>query len=130
MYLWLDLWDKRVWIAVYIEGIIVPKDIVPRTKIIKILQKYIEEYNIELVVVWLPFDLYWKDRRQLEKTEKFIEKLKNIFPYIKVEAIDERFTSFEAENILKEAWEQSTDFKKDAIAASLILESYLNNFNK
>lgn len=130
MYLGLDLWDKRVWIAIYLEWVIIPKDIVPRTKLIKILQKYIDEYNIKVIVVWLPFDLYWKNIKQLEKTKNFIEKLKVIFPLIKVDSIDERFTSFEADNILKIIWQNSNEWKKDAIAASLILESYLNNFNK
>ena len=130
MYLGLDLWDKRVWIAIYLEWVIIPKNIVPRTKLIKILQKYIDEYNIKVIVVWLPFDLYWKNIKQLEKTKNFIEKLRGIFPLIKVDSIDERFTSFEADNILKTIWQNSNEWKKDAISASLILESYLNNFNK
>ena len=35
------------------------------------------------------------------KTKKFIEKLKIIFPNQKIDSIDERFTSFESDNILK-----------------------------
>lgn len=126
MYLGLDLWDKRCGIAIFIEWIIIPKDIVPREKIIKILKKYIEEYKIETIVVWLPFDLYWKNLKQLEKTKKFIEKLKNIFPKIKIDEIDERYSTFEAENILNMIWEKEKYWKKDAISASIILESYLS----
>jgi len=44
--------------------------------------------------------LYNKDNRQLDRTKKFVEKLKNIFKDIKLETVDERFTSFEADNIL------------------------------
>lgn len=129
MYLWIDLWDKRCWIAITVENIVVPKEIVPRTKLIKTLQKYTSEYNIEAIIVWLPYDLYWKQTKQLEKTIEFIEKLKIIFPLIKIDSIDERYTTFEAENILDALWDKSP--KKDDISAALILESYLKqNFNK
>ena len=125
MYLGLDLWDKRCWIAIFLEWIILPKEIVARVKIIDYLKKYIRDYNIKIIVVWLPFDLYWKDKRQLLKTKKFIEKLKTIFPELKIEEIDERFTSFEADNILKQLGKTENIWKKDAISASLILETYL-----
>lgn len=125
MYLGLDLWDKRCWIAIFLEWIILPKEIVARVKIIDCLKKYIKDYNIKIIVVWLPFDLYWKDKRQLLKTKKFIEKLKNIFPELKIEEIDERFTSFEADNILQQLGQTENIWKKDAISASLILETYL-----
>jgi RNase H-fold protein (predicted Holliday junction resolvase) len=45
--------------------------------------------------------LYNSNTKQLEKTRKFKKKLEKIFPMIKVESIDERYTSFEADNILK-----------------------------
>ena len=122
--IWIDLWNKRVWIAVCIEWIPIPKDIVPRIKIIDYLKGIFKCNNdINTIVVWLPYDLYNNDTKQLEKTQKFIKKLENIFPLKKVFWIDERYTSFEAENILNSIWEKSKE--KDAIAASLILESYL-----
>jgi putative Holliday junction resolvase len=126
MYLSIDLWDKRCWIAVFIEGIIIPKDIVSRINLIKILKKYILEYNVKVIVIWFPYDLYNNRTKQLEKTRRFKEKLEKIFPTIKIESIDERYTSFEADNILKALWEKNTYQKKDAISASLILETYLN----
>jgi putative Holliday junction resolvase len=125
MYLAIDLWDKRCWIAVEIEWISVPKDIVPRINLIKILKNYIFEYNASVIVVWLPYDLYNKDKKQLEKTNKFIAKLREIFPDIEIKTIDERYTSFEAENTLDLLQVRETTWKKDAISASLILETYL-----
>ena len=61
-----------------------------------------------------------------EKTQKFIEKLKNIFSKLKIESIDERYTSFEADNILDAMWIKEKNWKKDDLSAVLILESYLN----
>jgi putative transcription antitermination factor YqgF len=127
MYLWIDLWDKRCWIAVYVEWIVFPKWIILRPKLITELRKLIKEYNIKVIVVWLPYDLYWKNLRQLDKTKIFIWKLKEIFKDIKVEGIDERFTSFEADNILSEMWVNERKWNKDDISAALILESYLKN---
>lgn len=124
----IDLWDKRCWIALEIEGIAIPKDIVLRQDIIKIIDKYLSDYNdIAIIVVWLPFDLYWKDLKQLEKTNMFIRELEKKYKNIEIIWIDERFTTFEAENILDIMWEKEKEWKKDAISASLILESYLNN---
>lgn len=129
MYLWIDLWDKRCWIAVFVEKIVIPKEIVPRVELVNILKKYIKDYDIKVIVVWLPFDLYGLDKKQLEKTQKFIWKLKNIFPELEIDSIDERFTTFEAENTLNLLWEKDTIWKKDAISAGLILESYLMQKN-
>lgn len=125
MYLAIDLWDKRCWIAIEIEWLIFPKAIIPRIKLIQNLKKYITEYKIWVIVVWLPYDLYWKKFKQLEKTKIFVEKLKKIFPEILIETIDERFTSFEAENILNEIWIKDKKWNKDDLSAVLILESYL-----
>ena len=107
----------------------IPKEIVPRVELVNILKKYIKDYDIKVIVVWLPFDLYGSDKKQLEKTQKFIWKLKNIFPDVEIDSIDERFTTFEAENTLNLLWEKDTIWKKDAISAGLILESYLMQKN-
>ncbi|ATU05806.1 hypothetical protein BKN14_05250 [Candidatus Gracilibacteria bacterium HOT-871] len=129
MYLGIDLGDKRCGIAVFVEKIVIPKEIVPRVELVNILKKYIKDYDIKVIVVGLPFDLYGLDKKQLEKTQKFIGKLKNIFPDVEIDSIDERFTTFEAENTLNLLGEKDTIGKKDAISAGLILESYLMQKN-
>lgn len=127
--LWIDLWDKKCWIAIEIEWVIIPKDIIARVELIDYLRKIILEYKIKTIIVGLPYDLYWKDFRQLNKTQQFIEKLKNIFPDILIEWVDERFTSFEADNILNE-FSKKNNWKKDHISASLILETYIKQKSK
>lgn len=124
-HIWIDLGNKRCWLAVEVEWIVVPKKIVTRVDIIKEIKKLISEYKSDIIVVWLPYDLYGKDTIQLDRTKKFIEKLKVIFPELKIEGIDERFTSFEAENILEEKGIKDKQGKKDDLSAALILESYL-----
>ncbi len=127
-YLWIDLWDKLCGLAYTLEGVIFTLPAVKRVEIIKTLQKIIWEKKITTIVVWLPYDLYGIDTRQLEKTQKFIEKLKNIFPQIEILGEDERFTTFEAYNILETSSTHKKNIKeqKDSLSAFLILESYVN----
>lgn len=125
MHLAIDLWDKRVWIAIELNNIVFPKEIVNRVKIINRLKYYINEYDIKVIIVWLPYDLYWKYLKQLNKTERFIEKLKIIFPEKEIIWIDERYTTFEAKNISK--WDSKGNI--DDISAALILETYLRKYN-
>ncbi len=126
MYLAIDLWDKRCWIAIEIEWVVIPKWIIARPKIITELKSLIKKYSISVIVVWLPYDLYGKNLKQLDKTKKFIEKLKVIFSDIQIKTTDERFTSFEADHVLDSMWIKNKTWKKDDISAVLILESFLN----
>lgn len=129
-YLWIDLWDKNCWLAYSLEWIVFTLPQVERHTLVNELKKIIKEKNIWTIVVWLPYDLYWKDLNQLDKTKKFIEKLKDIFPEIKIDWIDERFTTFESLNILGSFEKKSNiSSKKDSMSAFLILESYLNKRN-
>ena len=123
--IWIDLWNKRCWIAVEVAGIAMPKNIVSRVSLINELKKIIKEYGSDTLVIWLPYDLFWKDFKQLDRTNKFIEKLKKIFPDMNIEWVDERFTSFEADRTLDDLGQKNKKGQKDAISAALILESYL-----
>ena len=69
-------------------------------------------------MVGLPYDLYGKNTIQLEKTQKFIQKLHTIFPDKYIIGHDERFSSFSAQ-------EGFLDHRDD-IAAQCILQSYLD----
>ncbi len=126
----IDYWDKRCWLAIEVENIAIPKKIVDRQKINTYISKYIKQYDINMIVVWLPYDLYWKDLKQLEKTKRFIRELKNKYKSVKIDSIDERYTTFEAERVLESIWIDEKKWKKDAISAALILESYINNIKK
>lgn len=122
-YIWIDLWNKNCWIAIEIEGVIIPKWVFDRHKIINILKRFIDSYNIKTIVVWLPYDLYNNDTRQLDRTNKFIDKLRIIFPTLDIKWFDERYSSIESGFILEEMWIKA--WKKDDLSASIILENFL-----
>lgn len=126
----IDLWDKRCWIATEMQWIPFVHSIVARTNLINELKKLFKDKLVKKIIVWLPYDLYWINNKQLDKTNVFINKLKLIFPDKEIIWVDERFTSFEADNILKTLWEKNNEWKKDGISALLILETYINQTKK
>jgi len=130
-YLSIDLGDKVCWLAYSNQSIIFMLDQIERHKLINHIKKIIKEKNISTIVVWLPYDLYQNNTKQLDKTKKFIKKLNTIFKDIKIDSIDERYTTFESLNILKEISSKKDFIKKnkDSMSAYLILESYLSKKN-
>lgn len=120
-YIAIDLWDKRVGIATSSENIAFPKDIIQRTIVISYLKKFFLLHpDCNNIVVGLPYDLYGVHTKQLEKTQKFIEKLRSAFPEKVIVWHDERFSSFEA----SQWWYKD---HRDDIAAQCILQSYLDS---
>lgn len=122
----IDLWDKRCWLAYSNMWIIFTLPQVDRVEIIKEIKKIIIQKSISKIIIWMPFDLYQKELNQLNKTKRFIEKLKNEIKWIEIIEVDERFTTFEAIETLNILWEKNIFKKKDSLAAYFILERYLN----
>ena len=117
-YIWIDLGNKRVGIAKSEQNIAFPVAIVPRVEIISYLKKFFQEYPITHIIVWLPYDLYGKDTKQLEKTREFIKKLEITFQDKKIIGHDERFSSFIVDRERKD--------HRDDFAAQYILQSYID----
>ncbi len=115
----IDLGDKRCGIAISNESIAFAHKVVVRSQLMGFLKKYVLREDIKTVVVGLPFDLYNKDTRQLDKTLIFIEKLKEVFPKLEIIWHDERFSSFQAN--------EGFDDHRDDIAAQCILQSYIDS---
>ncbi len=125
-YLAIDLWDKRCGLAYSQMGYIFTLPYVPRVEIISKLKKILIEKEILKIIVGMPYDLYGKDKRQLEKTQKFIQKLQIEFPTYEVIWVDERFTTFLSLDTLSHMWEKNISDKKDSLSAYFILETYLD----
>lgn len=87
----------------------------------------IAEYEIEKIVIGYPLNMNATKGPRAEKTDKFIEKLKNRFE-IEVIKIDERLTTVSAHRTMTEL-SVSKDKKKkivDTISAQYILQMYLD----
>ena len=95
------------------------------------LKEIIDEYDVKTIVVGLPKNMNNTIGPQGEKALKFGEKIKNKFD-IDVIYIDERMTTMSAERILIEGNVRRENRKQyiDKIAASFILQSYLNSLKR
>ncbi len=95
--------------------------------ILKRLEEFLNEYEIDTFVVGMPINMNGSKAERVELTEKFIHKLKCRFPKIKIETIDERLTTVEAHKTMNFL---NIDNKKkknivDTISAVYILETYM-----
>lgn len=93
------------------------------------------EKGIDVVVAGLPMRLDGSEGPQAEKTRAFMKALEKKLKYsdrldrsVVIDFIDERFTSREADNILKIGGlsRKERSKKEDEIAAALILEVYMD----
>lgn len=129
----LDVGDKYIGVAVSdllqltAQGLKTIKRVGKKKDFLE-LEEIIDEYDIKKVVVGLPKNMNGTIGPQSEKVLKFGEKIKNKFN-IDVIYIDERMTTMSAERILIEGNVRRENRKQyiDKIAASFILQSYLNS---
>lgn len=85
-----------------------------------------EALQVERVVVGHPLHLKGYAGARAQEAERFAEWLRRELA-LPVELFDERLTSWEAENLLRQAGASRNQRKqaRDQVAATLILESYL-----
>ena len=85
-------------------------------------------YEVETIVVGMPFSLNGTISKRAEITQEFVHKLKCKYNKIKIDTIDERLTTVEAHKTMN-LLEINKNKKKnivDTISAVYILETYLN----
>jgi putative Holliday junction resolvase len=129
----LDVGEKRIGVALSDpEGIMaIPLTAIQResdTADIQAILNLVEQHGVERIVVGLPRSLNGSIGLQAEKIMAFSDMLRQEVE-IPVEDWDERFSTVAAERLLIEAKVRGAKRKKhrDAIAASLILQGYLDH---
>ena len=99
--------------------------------ILKKIDELLEKYEIDTIVVGMPYNMDGTISKRAEITEKFIHKLKCKYNKLKIEFIDERLTTVAAHktmNFLNINKHKKRDLV-DTIAAVYILETYLTKKN-
>jgi len=129
----IDYGSKRTGIAVTDEMQIIASGLttVSTKNLIEFLISYTLSETVDLIVIGLPKQM----NNELSESEplilKFIKILKNRFPDMPVERVDERFTSKIAfQSMIASGLNKSKRKNKslvDEISATLILQSYLAN---
>ena len=96
--------------------------------ILKRLDEIFEKYEIDTIVVGMPYNMNGTKSERVEITEKFIHKLRCKYNKVKIETIDERLTTVAAHKTMN-----FLDINKnkkrnivDTISAVYILETYIN----
>ena len=95
--------------------------------ILRKIDEYCKIYEIETIVVGMPFMLSGDKSERAIKTEKFIHKLKCKYNNLKIEWIDERLTTVAAHKTMNLLDINKHKKKKivDTISAVYILETYM-----
>ncbi|MBL0049358.1 MAG: Holliday junction resolvase RuvX [Bacteroidetes bacterium] len=129
----IDYGGKRVGIAVTdtLQLISNGLDTVPTKEIFVFLKNYFAKEAVECVVVGEPKRLNLSDSHSTEMTEKFVKEFKNRFPTMKVERMDERFTSKMAFQAMIDGGVKKKDRQNketvDKVSATLILQSFMEH---
>lgn len=96
--------------------------------ILREIDKILEEYEIDTIVIGMPFNMNGTKSERAEKTEQFIHKLKCKYNKLKIECVDERLTTVAAHKTMN-MLDVNKNKKRsivDTISAVYILEIYIN----
>ncbi|MFC2006693.1 Holliday junction resolvase RuvX [Chloroflexota bacterium] len=128
----LDIGDKRIGMALSDpRGILAtPLTIIERSderKSMETIISIVNQYEIGRIIVGLPLSMDGSIGQQAEKVKTFVRELSNQIN-VPVEFMDERLTTVSAKRLMQETVTRRTREKArdDAIAAALILQSYLD----
>jgi len=128
----IDYGKKRIGIAVTDELQLIASGLttVPTSEIFDFLASYLTTEKVALFLVGEPKQMDYTASESEELIIPFLKKLKEVFPEIPVERVDERFTSKMAfqtmiDSGLKKKQRQNKALI-DEISATIILQSYLS----
>jgi putative Holliday junction resolvase len=131
----IDYGNRRTGIAVTDPGQVIasPLDTVATHELMHYLESYFSDENVELLVVGRPRKPDNSESEVLKQIRFFVHAFKKRFSGIRVEWVDERFTSAMAAKALREGGMKKTDRRLkgnvDKVSAALILQSFLERRN-
>ena len=135
-FLCLDIGDKRIGVAVSdpFNSYALPVETYTRKNLRLDLEKikwYVKEKSATALVCGLPVNFDGTPSVQTQKAEFFIQKLKEILN-VEIFTVDERCSTCEAEESLISQGKSRQERKQfvDSLAASTILQGFLNDKNK
>lgn len=105
-------------------------DTVSTDKLMDFFREYFRFNKVETLVIGQPMDLKGNMSEVESDILKFIEQFKNEFSNIKVERLDERFTSKMASYFISQSGKNKKQREQkgliDKISATIILQNYLD----
>jgi putative Holliday junction resolvase len=131
----IDYGFKRTGLAVTDpeQRIATPLEVIESSKLLSYLNQYIKKEKVEIIVVGEPKHLDGRDTHTSEAVRQLVAALKNKFPEIRIDQVDERFTSKMALDAMLVGGMKKKDRRKkgnvDKISATIILQSWLESRN-
>lgn len=132
----LDWGEVRIGIATSDVGrsLASPFDTIPakpREEAVRKIVRLVDEYDVTLILVGLPLNMDGSEGKSAEKARAFAEEIK-LATGKPVECIDERLSSFSAEQALRALGRKPSKDKGrvDRTAAALILQEYLDGLSR
>jgi len=129
----IDYGTKRIGVAVTdpLQIIANGLDTVATSDIFDFLKKYFEEEEVEEMVVGYPRHLDGNPGQITPQIEKFVSKVRKLFPELNVAYQDERFTSVDAKRIILQSGAKKKKRRDkslvDKVSAILILQEYMES---
>lgn len=100
--------------------------------VLRRLDEILSKYEVDTIVVGMPYNMDGTKTVRAEVTEKFLHKLRCKYNKIKIETVDERLTTVAAHKTMN--FLDINKHKKrsivDTISAVYILETYMNKISK
>ncbi|MBS1572313.1 MAG: Holliday junction resolvase RuvX [Bacteroidetes bacterium] len=107
---------------------------VATAELLSFFQKYTKQNLVEILVVGLPTDLKGNLSEIEQDILKFINIFSNEFPAIKIDRLDERFTSKMASFFISQSGKNKKARQDkgliDKMSATIILQNYLEKIKK
>jgi putative Holliday junction resolvase len=127
----IDYGKKRCGIAATdpLRMIASPLETVSTENLHSFISNYVTKEEVDIIVFGMPTDLRNRDTHITADVRKAIDTFKNKFPAIKIDSVDERFTSKIAfDSMIASGLGKKKRAEKerlDKISATVILQSYL-----
>lgn len=106
-----------------------PLDTVASMDILAFLEKYIAAEDVECIVVGEPRQMNNEPSESARFIEPFVKKLIQLFPGLKIDRVDERFTSKMASQAILASGAKKKDRQDkglvDRVSAVIMLQTYL-----
>ena len=83
------------------------------------ISSLLDEWKPDLILLGKPFNMDGSDSEIMKKVDKFYKELKSIY-HADIEFVDERLTTFEAREILKDEKQDNVD----AHAAKILIDNW------
>jgi len=128
----LDYGKKRTGIAVTdpLQMIASPLTTVDTSTLFDFLKDYLSKETVEKMLIGLPLNLDGSDTDATAAVRHNVRRLKNSFPNITIETVDEQFSSKQASRAMVEMGMKKKDRQEkgniDKMAAALMLQEYLD----